>query len=134
MAEPKPWRLWIDGGEYTDDCDHIDISMPRLVYDVPHDDGRGQRRVLGPAGFWIALTGPSVRLRALVDGGKQVHSLKVAFGAETIPVPVQFHEEWVERSGVRKMFGCLAVDGDSLPKWVTESDVHAGERGEEGGQ
>lgn len=133
MAEPKRWRLWVDGEEHTDDCDHIDISMPRLVYDVPHD-GRWQRRVLGAGGFAITVTNPSERLLALVDDGKQVYPLKVACGAEMILVDVQFHMDWVERSGVRKMFGCLAVDRDSGPKWVTEPGVHAGERREEGGQ
>lgn len=133
MTELKHWRLWIDGEEHTDDCDHIDITTPRLVYDVPHDR-RWQRRVLGPGGFSIAVTNPSERLLALVDDGKQAHPIKILVAGQALSVPVQFHMEWAERSGVRKMFGCLAVDRDSLPKWVTESDVHAGERGEEGGQ
>lgn len=131
VTEPKCWRLWVDGEERTEDCDHVDITMPRLVYDVPHDL-RWKRSVLGPGGFTVLLTNPSERLLALVDDGVAVHQLKVAYGAETVPVPAQFHMDWVERSGVRKMFGCLAVDRDSLPQWVTESDVHAGDRGEEG--
>ena len=119
MAEPKRWRLWVDGEERTDDCDHIDVSTPRLVYDVPHD-GRWQRRVLGAGGFSIVVTNPSEWLRSLVDDGERVHRLKAAYGAEALTVDVQFPMEWVERSGVRKMFGCLAVDRDSLPQWVTE--------------
>jgi hypothetical protein len=133
MGELKHWRLWVNGEERTDDCDHIEISMPRLVYDVPHD-GRWQRRVLGAGGFSITVTNPSERMLALVDDGEETHLLTVAYGDQALPVPVQFHMDWLERSGVRKMFGCLAVDRDSLPKWVTDSDVHAGERGEEGGQ
>jgi len=133
MTEAKHWRLWVDGEERTDDCDHIDLNTPALVYDVPHD-GRWQRRVLGPRGFWIVITNPSARLVALVDDGDEVHEVKVAVGDQSIPVPVQFHMEWVERSGVRKMFGCLAVDRESGPKWVTESGVSASERRQEGGQ
>lgn len=120
MSEPKRWRLWIDGSEYTDDCTELHLSNPALVCDIPHDDGRAQRRVLGPAGFTVTLTAPSDRLRALVDGSKQVHTLKAAVGDQAISAPVQFHEEWVERSGVRKMFGALAVDRTNEPKWVTE--------------
>lgn len=133
MAKPKHWRLWVDDEERTDDCDHIDIQMPRLVYDVPHD-GRWQRRALGPAGFSIVMTNPGDCLLKLVDDGRETHALRVVVAGQVLPAPVQFHMDWMERSGVRKMFGCLAVDPDSLPKWVTESDVHAGERGEEGGQ
>lgn len=133
MDDTKHWRLRVDGEERTDDCDGLDISMPSLVYDVPHD-GRWERRVLGPRGFSVLIVNPSERLRALVDDGQAVHQVTVTASGQALPVPVQFHMEWVERTGVRKMFGSLAVDRDSGPKWVTESDVHAGERGEEGGQ
>jgi hypothetical protein len=133
MSDEKHWRLWINDVERTDGCEHIDVTMPRLVYDVPHD-GRWQRRVLGAGGFAITVTNPSRDLLKLVDDGEQTHALKVDYRGHALSVPVQFHMDWAERSGVRKMFGCLAVDADSLPKWVTESDVHAGERGEEGGQ
>ena len=120
MTELKRWRLWGDGEELTSECEGLDLTNPALVYDIPHDDGRAQRRRLGPAGFTVTLTAPSERLRALVDGGKQVHELKVAIGDQAISVPVQFHEEWVDRSGVRKMFVALAVDRTNEPKWVTE--------------
>lgn len=134
MNEPKRWRLEIDGEEFTADCDALDFSMPAVVYEVPHDDGRRQRRHLGPKGFSVTLTAPSDRLRALVDDGVQVRQIRIGFGAEVLPVPVAFHEEWVERSGVRKMFGCMPVDRESEPKWVTESGAHAGEPRIEGGQ
>jgi hypothetical protein len=133
MGDEKAWRLWIDGEERTDDCDHIDVATPALVYDVPHD-GRWKRSVLGPRGFSILVTNPSVRLVALADDGKEVHAVRVAASDNSMSVPVQFHMEWVERSGVRKMFGCLAANRDSEPKWVTEPGVSAGERREEGGQ
>ncbi|MBT2508802.1 hypothetical protein J7I98_23530 [Streptomyces sp. ISL-98] len=123
MTEPKRWRLEIHGEDYTGDCEDLDVSMPALVYDVPHNDGRGQRRVLGPRGFTVTLTNPSGRLRALVDCGNQVHPLKVAFEDQAVPVLVQFHEEWVEPGGVRKIFGCLAVSRDNEPKWVTEPQL-----------
>jgi hypothetical protein len=120
MGEPKQWRLEIYGQDYTDDCDGLDFSMPALVYDVPHDDGQAQRRHLGPKGFAITLTAPSERLRALVDGGDQIRVVKVIVGVQAVQVPLLFHEEWVDRSGVRKMFGCMYSDPDREPKWVTE--------------
>ncbi|KOG21808.1 hypothetical protein [Streptomyces viridochromogenes] len=120
MTELKQWRLTVGGQDYTDDCDDIDVQMPALVYDVPHDDGRAQRRHLGPKGFSITLTQPSERLRSLADGGHHIRIVKVAFEDQAIRVPVVFHEEWVDRDGVRKMFGSLYVDPDREPKWVTE--------------
>ena len=82
----------------------------------------------------MTLVGPSERLRAMVDDGDQIRVVKLTCAGQSIQVPLLFHEEWVDRSGVRKMFGCMYGDRDREPKWVTESDVHAGERGEEGGQ
>lgn len=128
VDETKSWRLEIYSQDYTNDCDDIDVQMPALVYDVPHSDGSGQRRHLGPKGFAITLTNPSDRLRALVDGGYQVRVLKVAFGSETLRVPVLFHEEWVDRDGMRKIFGCMYSDPDRDPKWVTEPDSDEGQR------
>lgn len=122
MGEAKPWRIEIDGADYTEDCDSAEISTPALVYDVPHTEG-AQRRVLGPKGFTITLTNPSERLRALVDGGDQGHPLIYAIHGYAIPVQVQFHEEWVERSGVRKMFGCLAASRDTEPRWVDDPQL-----------
>ncbi len=92
---------------------------------MPHDSGP-KRSVLGPRGFWITLTGPSERLRSLAHDGKRVHQLKLAFSAEAIPVPVKFHEEWIETSGIHKMFGCLASNLGNEPKWVTEPQVSSG--------
>lgn len=123
MGKSKRWRLEIDGVDFTEDCDDLDIRTPSLVYDVPHEDGRAQRRVLGPRGFAITLIGPSNRLRALADGGVQVHALKVAFGRNAIPVPVQFHEEWADSDGAQKMFGCLASSRDNEPMWVDEPEL-----------
>lgn len=128
MSEPKAWRLAIGGQDYTDDCEDLDFGMPALVHDVPHDDGRAQRRHLGPKGFAITLTEPSERLRARVDGGYQIHQVKVTVGDQSIRVPVCFHEEWVNRDGVRKMFGSLYVDRDREPKWVTEPNSDGGRR------
>lgn len=119
MAEPKHWRLLVNGEDFTDDCDNAEINTPALVYDVPHD-GRWKRSVLGPRGFSVLLTNPSDRLRALVDDGKQVYELRFVVHDNAMPVLVRFHMEWVERSGVRKMFGCLARDEDNQPKWVDE--------------
>lgn len=127
MDDTKPWRLWIDGEERTSECDAIDFGMPTLTYDTSRDTG-AMRRVLGPCGFWIKLTGPSERLRALADGGKQTHQLKLLFEDQALPVPVQFHEEWVENSGVRRLFGCLAYDRSSGPQWVTEPASDEGQR------
>lgn len=127
MTEPKRWRLWIDGEERTDECDALDFGMPCLLYDTTRDTG-ARRSALGPRGFWIKLTGPSERLRALVDGGRQVRQLKLLFEDQAIPVPVQFREEWAEESGVRRMFGCLAYDRDSGPMWVTEPISNEGQR------
>ncbi|MFG2269140.1 hypothetical protein ACGFNY_05120 [Streptomyces chartreusis] len=128
MTELKAWRLEIYSQDYTADCDGIDIRMPALVHDVPHDDGRAQRRHLGPKGFAITLTEPSERLRALVDGGYQIRQIKLTVDGQMIRVPVVFHEEWVDRSGVRKMFGSLYVDRDREPKWVTEPITSEGQR------
>lgn len=122
MSDEKAWRLWIDGEERTDECEALDFGTPAVVYDVPHD-GRWARHVLGPRGFWIALTEPSEQLRALAHDGRQVHEVKLAFGADVMPVPVQFHEEWAETSGVRKMFGCLVSNRDHEPMWVTEPQL-----------
>ena len=127
MNEPKAWRLWLDGEERTDECDGLDFGMPSLVYDTTRETG-ALHRVLGPCGFWIKLTGPSERLRALADGGKQVHQLKLLFGDQALPVAVQFHEEWAEDSGARRMFGCLAYDRNDGPLWVTEPNRDGGQR------
>lgn len=127
VDEPKAWRLWVDGEERTDDCDALDFGMPCLIYDASRDTGP-MRRVLGPLGFWIKLTGPSEPLRAMADGGKQVHQLRLLFADQVLPVPVQFHEEWVEDSGARRMFGCLAYDRSSGPQWVTEATNDEGQR------
>lgn len=128
MTELKAWRLEIYSQDYTADCGGIDIQMPSLVHDVPHDDGHGQRRHLGPKGFAITLTEPSERLRALVDGGYQIRQITVTVDGQMIRVPVVFHEEWVDRNGVRKMFGSLYVDRDREPKWVTEPTNSEGQR------
>ena len=128
MTEPKAWRLTIGGQDYTDDCDDLNFEMRALVHDVPHDDGRPYRRHLGPKGFAITLTAPSERLRAMVDGGDQIRFLKVAFGDQAVRVPLVFHEEWVDRNGVRKMFGSMYVDPDREPKWVTEPISDGGRR------
>jgi hypothetical protein len=122
MTDAKPWRLWIDGEERTEECAALDLRVPALVYDVPHDHGM-QRRVVGAKGFAITLISPSERLRALAYDGKQVHELRVTFGADVMPVPVQFHEEWTENSGVRKLFGCLASNQAHEPQWVTEPQL-----------
>lgn len=127
MTETKPWRLWVDDEERTDECDALDFGMPSLLYDTTRDTG-ARRSVLGPRGFWIKLTGPSEGLRALADGGKRVHQLKLLIRGQALPVPVQFHEEWVEESGVRRMFGCLAYDRESGPLWVTEPSNDEGQR------
>ncbi|MCX4778173.1 hypothetical protein [Streptomyces sp. NBC_01264] len=118
----KHWQLWIDGLDYTDDCDVLDVSTPRLVYEVPHDR-RWTTRVLGPQGFTIVLTNPSERLRKLVDDGVIVHDVKVTVSGHSLSNPTQFHMEWVERSQVRKMFGCLASNADSEAKWADESQL-----------
>jgi len=122
VSEDKPWRLWIDGEERTDECDAVDLGTPSLVYDTTRDTG-AVRRILGPRGFWIKLTGPSEELLALVDGGKQTHQLKILFEDQALPVPVQFREEWTEDSGIRRMFGCLAYDPADAPTWVTEPQL-----------
>lgn len=127
MTGPKRWRLWVDGEEHTKECDALDFGMPALVYDASRETG-ARRSVLGPRGFWIKLTGPSERLRVLADGGRQVHQLRLLFGDQALSVPVQFHEEWVEDSGVRRMFGCLAYDRNDGPLWVTEPNSDGGRR------
>lgn len=128
MTETKPWRLKIGGQDYTDDCDDIRLSKPALVYDDWYDGPGGRRRHLGPGGFAITLIGPSERLRALVDDGDQIRVLKVSFADQSIQVPVLFHEEWVDRSGVRKIFGCMYNDRSRDPKWVTEPNSDEGQR------
>lgn len=128
MTETKPWRLEIYSQDYTDDCDDIKISAPSLVYDTWYDGTGAQRRHLGPRGFEITIVGPSERLRALVDDGDQVRVVKVTIGGQSIRVPVLFHEEWVDRSGVRKIFGSLYVDRDREPKWITEPSNDEGQR------
>lgn len=127
MTEAKPWRLWIDGEERTGECDSLDFGTPSLVYDTSRERG-ARRSVLGPRGFWIKVTGPTEQLCALADGGKRVHQLKLLFGDQALPVPAQFHEEWVEDSGVRVLFGCLAYDRDGGPMWVTEPISDEGQR------
>jgi hypothetical protein len=128
VTEPKAWRLEIYGRDYTDDCDDINVQMPALVHEVPRSDGAGQRRYLGPRGFEITLVGPSERLRSLVDGGYQIRVVKVTVGGQSIQAAVLFHEEWVDRDGVRKIFGSLYVDRDREPKWVTEPSNDEGQR------
>lgn len=127
MSE-KPWRLKIGGQDYTDECDELAFSTPALVHDEWYDGDGARRRHLGPKGFAITLTAPSERLRALIDGGDQIRVVKVTVGGQSIRVPVLFHEEWVNPSGVRKMFGSLYVDRDREPKWVAEPDNDGGQR------
>lgn len=126
MDDTKPWRLEIYGQDYTDDCDELKLSKPVLVYDDWYDGPGGQRRHVGPGGFAITLIGPSERLRALVDDGDQIRVVKVVCAGQSIQAPVVFHEEWVDRSGVRKIFACMYNDRDREPKWVTEEPVSNG--------
>lgn len=128
MTETKPWRLKIGGQDYTDDCDDIKISTPALVYDSWYDGSGALRRHLGPKGFEITVIGPSERMRALVDDGDQIRVVKVTFADQSIQVPVLFHEEWIDRSGVRKIFGCMYSDRSRDPKWVTEPNSDEGQR------
>jgi hypothetical protein len=128
MTETKPWRLEIYGQDYTDDCDNLKVSTPALVHADWYDGDGAQRCHLGPRGFEITLVGPSERLRALVDGGYQIRVVKVTVGGQSIQAAVLFHEEWVGRDGVRKIFGSLYVDRDREPKWVTEPSNDEGQR------
>jgi hypothetical protein len=129
MTETKPpWRLEIYGQDYTDDCDDLKVGTPSLVYADWYDGSGAQRRHLGPKGFEITLIGPSQRLCALADGGDQIRVVKVTCAGQSIQAPVLFHEEWVGRDGVRKMFGSLYVDPDREPTWVAEPDNDGGQR------
>lgn len=120
MSEPK-LRLVVDGVDFTDDCDSVESATPAMVHTIPTDAG-ARRQVLGPKSFTLLITAPSDRLYALVDGGQRVHEVRVVadWGAISITHPTHFHWGWVDRDGVRKMFGSLAPDREREAKWVEE--------------
>lgn len=115
-------RLEIDGEDVTRECERVDCRTPRLAYE--EDNGSAVLRFLGPQGFQITLINPSKRLRALVDGGVTVHEVKITKAGRSLTNPVQFHKEW-DSGGVRKVFGCLPVDPQTVATWVPEADQSA---------
>lgn len=119
-TEHVRWQLEVDGVDYSGDFDRVEISTPSQVHVVPRKDKTSVHRVLGARGFTILIDNPSERLLALVDGGKQAHSIKPSVSGMAIPVPVYFHQEWTDPDGTRRMFGSLAIDPNSGPLWVTE--------------
>lgn len=121
MTADAQLRLLVDGVDLSGEYDTVEASTPRAVHVVPTDSG-ARRQVLGPASFTVLVSGPSDRLFALVDGGKQVHEVKlVADGiSNSITHPAHFHWGWVDQDGVRKMFGSLAPDREREAKWVEE--------------
>lgn len=108
-------RLEIDGDDATSECERVDFKLPRLTYE--EDDGHAVMRFLGPQGFQVTLINPSGRLRSLVDGGVAVHEVKITIDGCSLTNPVQFLKEW-DAHGVRKVFGCLAVDPLTVAMWV----------------
>jgi hypothetical protein len=119
-------RLVIDGVDLSGDYDVIESSTPRAVHVIPTDSG-ARRQVLGPASFTVLISNPSDRLFALVDGGKAVHEVKLVadWVSNSITHPTHFHWGWVDRGGVRRMFGSLAPDREREAKWVDEQPVRA---------
>lgn len=119
-AEPQ-LRLVVDGIDLDGEYDVIEAGVPRTVHVIPTDSG-ARRQVLGPASFTVLISNPSDRLYALVDGGKQVHEVKLVADwiANSITHPTHFHWGWVDQDGVRKMFGSLAPDREREAKWVEE--------------
>lgn len=120
MSEPK-LRLIVDGVDLTDECDSVESATPAMVHVIPTDSG-ARCQVLGPKSFTLLITAPSDRLYALIDGGKQVHEVKLVadWVANSITHPTHFHKGWVDADGVRKMFGSLAPDREREAKWVEE--------------
>lgn len=114
-------RLEIDGEDFTAECDEIRWGIPRVVYE--EDNGRSMRRFLGPAGFQITLINPTGRARALADGGRATHTVKIVAAGNSITHPTHFHEEWTTTDGIRKVFGSLAWDQDRDAKWVDEPQL-----------
>lgn len=130
MTETGQWRLIVDNNEYTGEFQGLDVSLPAVVHDIPHDDGRAQRRVLGPAGASFTITEPSDRLAALADGGRRVYQVKAAYDCgesyETLSALMQFHEVWTDRDGTRKAFASRYVGPHDRTLWITEPKVKAG--------
>lgn len=110
-----PLHLLIDGEDYTAEAERIDVQLPRLVYE--EDNGRAAMRFLGPPGFQVTLINPSDKARALVDGGVAVRDVTVSADGHAITHPTQFHTEWMA-GAQRKLFGCLARDESTEPKWI----------------
>jgi hypothetical protein len=119
-TEYVKWQLEVDGIDYSNDFDHLVINTPAQVHVVPRNDKTSLHRVLGARGFTILIDNPSERLLALVDGGKQTYRIKPSVRGFAMPAPVNFHQEWTDPDGTRRMFGSLATDPSSGPLWVTE--------------
>lgn len=109
----------VDGVNLAGEYDAVEMQMPAMVHEIPTDTG-ARCRALGPKSFTLLITAPSDGLYALVDGGKQVHEVKVIANGYSITHPTHFHKGWVGADGVRKMFGSLAPDREREAKWVEE--------------
>ena len=121
MTDAPKLRLVVDGVDCSGEYDAVEITIPAAVHVIPTDSG-ARRQVLGPASFTILIANPSDRLYALVDDSKTVHQVKVVadWVNNSITHPTRFHWGWVDRNGVRKMFGSLAPDREREAKWVEE--------------
>lgn len=117
-------RLVVDGVDFGGEHGLIGFATPAMVHEIPVEEGAMQR-VLGPKSFTILIAEPSDRLYALIDGGKQVHEVKVIANGYSITHPTHFHMGWIGADGVRKMFGSLAPDREREAKWVKEQPVGA---------
>ncbi|MEV8032285.1 hypothetical protein [Streptomyces sp. NPDC086182] len=126
MRADSQLRLVVDGIDLGGEYDAIESSTPRAVHVIPTDSG-ARRQVLGPATFTILISNPSDRLFALVDDGTTVREVKLVadWVNNSITHPTHFHWGWVDRDGVRKMFGSLAPDREREAKWVEEQPVRA---------
>ena len=114
-------RLEIDGEDFTGECGEVLFATKRLVYE--EDNGRSRRNFLGPAGFQITLLNPTDRARALVDGGRATHTVKIVAAGNSITHPTHFIDEWTTTDGTRKVFGRLAWDAERDAKWVDEPQL-----------
>lgn len=130
MSDPKV-HLIIDSVDLAGEFDNVGFRTPAMTHEIP-DEGRAVSRVLGPKSFTIVISAPSDRLYALIDGGEQVHDVKVIANGYSITHPTHFHKGWVGQDGVRKMFGSLAPDRGREAKWVEELPARASTNESEG--
>jgi hypothetical protein len=114
-------RLEIDGEDFTAECDEVQFTVKRLVYE--EDNGRSLMRFLGPQGFQITLINPTDRARALVDDGRTTRSVKIIAAGNSITHPTHFIDQWTTTDGIRKVFGRLAWDTQRDSKWVDEPQL-----------